>query len=121
MTACTPASARCSPSSERTVGTPPPPASTTTKPASSRAAAAGASSTSSGSGLATDAPPSARPVVHPGLPVPEQRLRLREREVAPDRLCAGFPRWFIVIPDMFGNGLSSSPSNTGPPVAVDVP
>jgi homoserine O-acetyltransferase/O-succinyltransferase len=24
-------------------------------------------------------------------------------------------RWFIVIPDMFGNGLSSSPSNTAPP------
>lgn len=24
-------------------------------------------------------------------------------------------RWFVVIPDMFGNGLSSSPSNTAPP------
>jgi len=24
-------------------------------------------------------------------------------------------RWFVVIPDMFGNGLSSSPSNTPPP------
>src|SRR5207302_10412357 len=24
-------------------------------------------------------------------------------------------RWFIIIPNMFGNGLSSSPSNVGPP------
>jgi homoserine O-acetyltransferase len=24
-------------------------------------------------------------------------------------------RWFIIVPNMFGNGLSSSPSNTPPP------
>src|SRR6201996_4975066 len=38
---------------------------------------------------------------HPGL----------EWAIGPDSLLDP-DRWFIVIPDMFGNGLSSSPSNT---------